>query len=237
MEVYRINITSWTASFRYPNIISGIQPTLEVPPLSTVLGLTNAAAGQYLKHQNLKIGYFFKYEAKAEDLETIYQYKVIEKTVKGVRTKQKDKYGNYQVHNSVKSNIVLRHFLFNNQLSIYLTDNELVKFFRNPYYQLVLGRSNDLATIESIAKVDLIPKLIATNIRGQIIPLNGNYLPGQIQALPKYFSDSIPRKNLGTEPYSIINHKSPVGSNQLEVFYDKENDVDIYFHKYNANKI
>lgn len=236
MEVYRINITSWTASFRYPNIISGIQPTLEVPPLSTVLGLMNAAAGQYLKHQSLKIGYFFKYEAKAEDLETIYQYKAI----KDSKTKQfkKDQYGNFIVANkNITSNIVLRHFLFNNQLSIYLTDDKLVNFFRSPYYQLVLGRSNDLATIESIEKIDLVAKPNATNIRGQIIPLIGNYLPGQIQALPKYFSNSIPRKNLGTEAYSIINHKSPVGSNQLEVFYDKENDVDIYFHEYDINQI
>jgi CRISPR-associated protein Cas5t len=230
MEVYRINITSWTASFRYPNIISGIQPTLEVPPLSTVLGLMNAAAGQYLKHQNLKIGYFFKYEAKAEDLETIYQYKA----VKDSKTKRfkKDQYGNFIVANkNITSNIVLRHFLFNNQLSIYLTNDELIEFFKSPYYQLVLGRSNDLATIESIEKVNLIAKSNATKIRGQIIPLTGNYLPGQIQALPKYFSDTIPRKNLGTEPYSIINHKSPASSNQLEVFYDKENDVDIYFHQ------
>jgi CRISPR-associated protein Cas5t len=112
-----------------------------------------------------------------------------------------------------------------------LTNNELVEFFKSPYYQLVLGRSNDLATIESIEKINLVPKPAATNIRGQIIPLNGNYLPGQIQALPKYFSDTIPRRNLGTEPYSIINHKSPVNSNSLEVFYDKDNDVDIYFHQ------
>jgi len=36
MKVFRIDITSWTASFRYPNLISGVQPTLEVPPLSTI---------------------------------------------------------------------------------------------------------------------------------------------------------------------------------------------------------
>lgn len=230
MKVYRINITSWTASFRYPNLISGVQPTLEVPPLSTVLGLMNAAAGQYLRHSSLKIGYFFKYEAKAEDLETIYQYKAI----KDNKTKQfrKDKYGNFTVANkNITSNIVLRHFLFNNQLSIYLTDSKLVNFFKNPYYQLVLGRSNDLATIESIEKVNLVVKSAATKIRGQIIPLNKNFLPGQIQALPKYFTDTIPRRNLGTEPFSIISHKSPVGLPQLNVFYDEENDVDIYFHE------
>jgi CRISPR-associated protein Cas5t len=231
MEVYRINITSWTASFRFPNIISGTQPTMEVPPISTVLGLINAAAGQYLNHKSLKIGYFFKYETKAEDLETIYQYKVIERTVKGIKTKQKDKYGNYQVNNIVKPNIILRQFLFDNQLSIYLVEYDLVSFLKKPYYQLVLGRSNDLATIESIEKIELIQKPKATNIRGQIIPLSENFLPGQIQALPKYFTNTIPRNNIGTEAYSILNHNSPSSSNNLKVFYDKDNDVDIYFHE------
>lgn len=230
MEVYRINITSWTASFRYPNIISGVQPTLEVPPVSTVLGLMNAAAGQYIEHQRLKIGYFFKYEAKGEDLETVYQFK----GVKNSKTKQfkKDQYNNFVVANkNITSNILLRHFLFNNQLSIYLTDNQLIDFFRSPFYQLVLGRSNDLATVESIEKINLIAKTEAVKIRGQVIPLNKHFLPGQIQALPKYFSNTIPRKNLGTEPYSIISHKSPVSSSRLEVFYDEENDVDVYFHQ------
>jgi CRISPR-associated protein Cas5t len=72
MEVYTADIISWTASFRYPNLISGIQPTLEVPPLSTILGLINAAAGRYLEHKKLTIGYYFEFQNKAIDLETIY---------------------------------------------------------------------------------------------------------------------------------------------------------------------
>jgi len=229
MEVYRIDITSWTASFRYPNIISGIQPTLEVPPLSTVLGLINAAAGQYLQHSTLKIGYFFKYEAKGEDLETIYQFK----SVKDNKTKhfKKNQAGDFMVSNkNATSNIILRQFLFDNQLSIYLENDQVVEFFKTPFYQLVLGRSNDLATVESIQKIELTKSIQPTKIRGQIIPFNNNFLPGQIQALPKYFTDSIPRKNLGTQPYSVVNHESPVSSSSIEVFYDEINDVDVFFH-------
>ena len=50
MKVFKIDITAWTSSFKYPNLISGFQPTLEVPPISTVLGLINAAAGKYIKY-------------------------------------------------------------------------------------------------------------------------------------------------------------------------------------------
>jgi CRISPR-associated protein Cas5t len=64
MEVYRIKLSSWTASFRYPNLISGYQPTLDVPPISTVLGLINAAAGKYVEYSPLLLGYYFEMEQK-----------------------------------------------------------------------------------------------------------------------------------------------------------------------------
>ena len=79
MKFYRIKISSWTAGFRYPNILSGFQPTLEVPPLSTVLGLINACAGKYLEYRDFKIGYYFEFGAKEVDLETIYQIERTEK--------------------------------------------------------------------------------------------------------------------------------------------------------------
>jgi len=222
MEFFRIDITSWTASFRYPNLISGVQPTLEVPPLSTVLGLLNAAAGKYLNHDNLRLGYFFQYGAKEFDLETIYQ---ITSTSKGLPS------------NSAKSNIMQRQFLFENRLSIYIEDENIVDYLRAPYYSLLLGRSNDLATIESIEKVELDEIKDASKVKGQIIPLN-NMLAGKIQALPKYFSDTIPRLNLGTEPFSIIDFKARDVPSKLTAYRDDTqlNDgVDIFFHVINSS--
>lgn len=219
MDVFRIDITSWTASFRYPNLISGVQLTLEVPPLSTILGLLNAAAGKYLSHDNLNIGYFFQYGAKEFDLETIYQ---ITSTSKGLPS------------NNAKSNIIRRQFLFENKLSIYLEDETIVDYLRAPYYNLLLGRSNDLATIEKIERIELKEIKSANKIKGQIIPFNDNMLAGKIQALPKYFSDTIPRLNLGTEPYSIINFQARDMPTKLTAYRDEtqlNNGVDIFFHK------
>lgn len=219
MKVFRIDITSWTASFRYPNLISGVQPTLEVPPLSTILGLLNAAAGKYLNHENLKIGYFFQYGAKEFDLETIYQ---ITSTSKGLPS------------NNAKSNIIRRQFLFENKLSIYLKDETIVDYLRAPYYSLLLGRSNDLATIENIEKIELEEIKNANKVKGQIIPFLNNTLAGKIQALPKYFSDTIPRLNLGTEPFSIIDFQAKDTPTKLTAYRDNtqlRNGVDIFFHE------
>lgn len=219
MEVYRIDISSWTASFRYPNLISGVQPTLEVPPLSTVLGLINAAAGHYLNHQGLQIGYYFRYAAKEFDLETIYQ---IASDSKG------------RPSNNAKSNVIRREFLFETQLSLYIQDEAIVSYLKKPYYNILLGRSNDLATIERIEKVQLNTIENATKVKGQIIPLEENLLPGKIQALPIYFSDSIPRLNLGTQPFSIINHSASDLRTKFTAHRDEsqgKDGVDIFFHQ------
>ncbi len=216
MRLYRIKITSWTASFRYPNIISGYQPTLDVPPLSTVLGLINACAGYYVEYGSLSIGYYFEYKAKGKDLETIYQVEYD----KGAPKKQ------------VKSNVLNREFLYDCTLYVYLDDESIASFFKAPVFQILLGRSNDLATIEEITTNDYPLVDNASHIAGQIVPFMGNYLPGTIQALPKYFTNTIPRENIGTEPYSVISCNSLPFQTHLNAIKDEieDKEVDIYLH-------
>ncbi len=213
MQVYTIDITSWTASFRYPNLISGFQPTLEVPPISTILGLINATTGSYQHYDNLKIAYYFEYKGKDVDLETIYQIG----SNKGVPS------------NNAKSNVIRREFLSDTFLRLYVLDEKIANFFRKPYYPLVLGRMNDLASVSKIERKEIIGLPKAEKLRGQIIPFLEYKLPGQIQALPKYFTDTFPRNNLGTEPYSIINYKNKLQAD-IEVFRDEEKQVDVFFH-------
>ena len=73
MKVLRIKVEGWTASFRYPGFISGFQPTLPVPPVSTIYGLISAARGEFTVPEDVSTGYVFDFESKAVDLETIYE--------------------------------------------------------------------------------------------------------------------------------------------------------------------
>ena len=100
---YRIKISGWTASFRYPIFISGYQPTLPIPPYSTIYGLISAACGKWITPDNLEIRYVFKSEAKGVDLETIYE-------LSGKTPLQ------------AKSNVIKREFLLNPQLYLYLKE-------------------------------------------------------------------------------------------------------------------
>lgn len=218
MRFYRITISSWTSSFRYPNVISGYQPTLLVPPVSTVLGVIDAAAGNYIDFNGQLLGYYFEYDGRGKDLETIYQFA---DNGHGAPKKQ------------VKSNVILREFLSGCRLYLYLQDETLANYFRRPVFQLLLGRSNDLATVEDIREVELESIEHANKIYGQVVPLEGNYLPGTIQALPIYFTNTIPRQNLGTEAFSVIPYTSKDISTQLTAYRDEVNGqlVDIYIHQ------
>lgn len=145
MEVYRIEITSWTASFRYPNIISGYQPSLFVPPISTVLGIINSCAGKYLDFDSELLGYYFDFVGKTDNIENIHK---MEQNSKGC-LKPKTTLG-----------IITRQVLFGCRLYIYMINPNIVDYFRKPVFQVTLGRSCDLATIDKIIKLDLPQKKI-----------------------------------------------------------------------------
>lgn len=197
--------------------MSGYQPTLKAPPVSTVLGLINACAGKYMEHTDTDMGYYFKYACCVTDLETIYQF---EAGGKGAPSSK------------VKSNVIRRELLYDCQLFIYLKDERLVEFFRYPHYSILLGRSSDIASVDEIETVELQEIDGASKIKGQVVPFNGNYLPGIIQALPLYFTDTIPRRNIGTEPFSVISYDSPDFPTKLRAFRDNigTEEVDIYLH-------
>ena len=80
------------------------------------------------------VGFVFDYDAKAVDLETIYE-------LKGLK-------GN-------KSNVAKREFLFNPSLYLYTDDLEFKKYFKNPAYPILLGRSSDLAIISEIKEIEM----------------------------------------------------------------------------------
>jgi CRISPR-associated protein Cas5t len=199
-------------------LMSGAQLSLEVPPLSTILGLINAASGRYLVHQGSVIGYYFEYKGKAVDVETIHMAEVNKKGA---------------LLSTRRSNIIKREILFETFLRIYSPQEELIRCFEAPIYPLLLGRSSDLATVDigSIKRRTLHPIKKAEMISGQVIPYSKAALPGRIQALAKYFTDTIPRQMIGKEPYVVVSCLAMV-EGPLITYRDVINgrEVDIYMH-------
>ena len=213
MKVYRINISSWTASFRYPNLISGYQPTLPVPPLSTVIGLISAAKGCYFVPKSEKIGYVFLYKTKATDLETVYQM-------------------GYGKLKEIKSNVIKREILFETELFLYTDSEPIVEWIKKPKFPLLLGRSSDLASVDEIIEMEVLEKNFLDKLKGTIVPFKYGLIPGIIQALPKYFSDTIPRRNIGTEPYTVLDWKNGYVRVKANGFYDEGKDWDVLWQEF-----
>ncbi|CAN2040604.1 CRISPR-associated protein Cas5t [Candidatus Magnetomoraceae bacterium gMMP-15] len=215
MKAYRIQVSSWTASFRYPNLISGLQPSLSVPPLSTIHGLICAAVGNYVSPQNISFGYVFKSEAQTMDLETIYQF------------------NNKSSHLITKSNIIWRQILFDNLLLLYTTELQIAEAFKAPYFQLLLGRSNDLASVNSVEEVELQPLKELKELKGTVVPMKDDIdLAAPIQALPIAFTNEIPRRSIGARPFFLLepeyDQSSPI---HAKGFYDAQTKHEIYWHE------
>lgn len=206
MKYLRILIEGWTASFRYPAFISGFQPILPVPPLSTIYGLLSAAKGELVTPDETNVGFVFDYDAKAVDLETIYE-------LKGLK-------GN-------KSNVAKREFLFNPSLYLYTDDLEFKKYFKNPAYPILLGRSSDLAIISEIKEIEM-EKKNNVKLGKTILPFGIEGAFGIIQALPTHFSDSIPRKAIGTKPYLLMNQFFDYSG---DCYFDSELNWGVWIHK------
>ena len=219
MQVYRIQVTSWTASFRFPNMISGYQPSLRVPPVSTICGLISAALGYYLPPNEYEFAYIFMYSATTYDLETIYQFGEV-----GKRSLK------------AKSNVIRRELLIDNHLILYVNLQSIAEAFRLPYFPLLLGRSSDLATVKKIEIVELQPKE-DLNLAGTVVPFIGHRLSAPIQALPTHFSDTIPRRNIGTQPFYILDWKRRHSYHlNRQGYHDQEMNLDLYwFNKENLN--
>ncbi|WP_427003233.1 type I-B CRISPR-associated protein Cas5b [Methanobrevibacter intestini] len=206
MKYLRILIEGWTASFRYPAFISGFQPTLPVPPLSTIYGLLSAVKGELVTPDETNVGFVFDYDAKAVDLETIYE-------LKGLK-------GN-------KSNVAKREFLFNPSLYLYIDNLEFKNYFKNPAYPILLGRSSDLAIISEIKEIEM-EKKNNVKLGKTILPFGIEGAFGIIQALPTHFSNSIPRKAIGTKPYLLMNQFFDYSG---DCYFDSELNWGVWIHK------
>jgi len=208
----RVKIRSWTASFRYPTFQSGYQPSLPVPPLSTIQGLLSAAKGEIVSFSEIPFfGYVFISEGGGVDLERIYAIGKLE------------------------TDIIRREILFDNTLYLYLPE-EWEKYFRRPRYQLLLGRSSDLATVEKIEKIEP-ERRRNIAVGGTVVPINSG-LPGLIHALPVEFDYStIPRRAKIVKPFVILPFPKNSAQrerqtyNQGELFYDSEIDIGIWIYE------
>lgn len=188
MKLYRVLITAGTASFRYPNFISSNQLSIKAVPYSTIAGLVASATGND-KLIDFKFSYIFRYQSSYVDLETIYKF---EKKNNSVNNK-----------NVIQDPTFKREILYDCYLTLYFEDENIANAFKSPIFQLLLGRSGDLARVVEVKEVEVVQSNKA-GLNGMIVPFNEYKSSGEIYAMPKYFDNSsVVREPREVQPFLI----------------------------------
>lgn len=141
MQALHIQVEGLSASYSYPFLKSGTQLTLPSPSFSSILGNLSACAGRAIGPEHSLIGFEFRSAGRAADLER-------------TRRLQTDKkYG--RLSENPERGIAKREFHVRPQLDLYLTALDLEEIFYEPAAVPCLGRSQDLAWINFVRRVDL----------------------------------------------------------------------------------
>ncbi len=190
LEAIRIVLTAYTASFRVPGFIAH-QLTLPVPPLPTIYGLISAAAGQWVLPEDIEwLAYRCEYEGKATDIEAI---QVVDQPIP------------YRAPYTPKRNVLKREFLLLPRLTLYLPP-QWEQLFRRPRYALLLGRTQDVASVESLTRVTLQPT-DKGELRGVLLPLAltmQNSVSAWLQNLPVALTNEPRRRLRGVHIFGIV---------------------------------
>lgn len=156
-----ISLFAETASFRDPGG-QLFHSCLPLPPVSTIIGIAGAALGKsfeetwnFFKENDIGVGVQGKANGHGKDL-----WKFIKRS-------------SYEEPKQ-KSDIINREFLYQLHVDLFYacnnTDiiNEIYQAFRNPFYALTLGNSDELVKINQLSKINLVTQNETTDLKNTL---------------------------------------------------------------------
>lgn len=157
MRVGRVRIFAPITSFRFPHFLVGRQPSYDLPPPSTIYGQIASAVGSWPDRSALLFAYTFKCISRGADLE--HQHIVWQGPPDKLGPEQSAAFRKWKETQSLSIGGAVqptwRDFLFNAELTLYIHPSEVAAAFRQPVFPVVLGRSQDLACVETVEEIEL----------------------------------------------------------------------------------
>ena len=135
-------------SFRYPHFLVGRQLSYSMPPPSTIYGHIASALGELPDPGSFQFAYDFRFGAGSSDLE--HQHII---TAGGQAFTVDGKKHGTSVQTTVQPH--LRDFLFRPRLLLYLNRTDWISAFQSPVFCVILGRSQDLASVTKVDEIEL----------------------------------------------------------------------------------
>ena len=217
MKLLHVNITGWTATFKLPLLYSGTGLTSPLPPYSTLLGLIGNVCGREVKPNETRVGYIFKGEGTAVDLETSHRLGMKNEILK----EQK------------QTAVAKRQFIIKPILDIYLDNLEFKQWFDCPKNPPCLGRSQDIAWINDVEIIDA-EQVSEGFVNGTLLPFSESPVAGLILLLPDYFDNSqtgFTREIGKLRTYVAVKHGAPVKISIENLYKIGKDDEIIYLNK------
>ncbi len=174
-KVLQIQFKGWTASPRMPFILSGNSICMHTPSYSTLLGVLGCCLGRPIAADEVKIGFFYKYNSVGMDVETRHRLENKQNKIKP-HPKGTDAY--------------YREFHILPELTVWIDRVDWKSYFQNPIGSPSLGASQDLLKIESVQEID-VDAVESANISGTMIPFNSSLrVGGQLVQLAEYYQEA-----------------------------------------------
>ena len=208
MKLYRVLISSVTSSFRYPNMMSSHQLSIKAVPYTTIQGLIGSASGS-TDVKGIKFSYLFRYESSFFDIETIYKVVTKKGKIQGYSYDAKKEALRYLAQDGLFPTTAPfnREILYQTYLTLYFVDKKIADSFKSPIFQLLLGRSSDLAKVEEVKEIE-VNVIDNIQLHGTILPFNQYKMAGEIYTMPTSFEYLNPvRQATGIQPFVILDGK------------------------------
>jgi CRISPR-associated protein Cas5t len=148
LAVVRVTVEAPVTSFRYPHFLVGRQVSYDMPPPATIYGHIASALGELPNPAAFQFGYDFRFVSRSSDLE----HQHIISAGGQAFTVHGKKY-----RTSVLATIQphFRDFLFKPKLVLYVNRRDWADAFRSPIFCVILGRSQDLASVTKVEEIEL----------------------------------------------------------------------------------
>lgn len=173
-EFLEVQFTGWTATPRLPFVLSGNAVCMPTPSYSMLLGMIGCCLGRVVEAQEVDIGFHYKYDTSANDLETRHRLAFSGKLKP--HGKGTDAYN--------------REFHINPVLTVWLSRTDWLEYFKYPIGTPSLGRSQDLLRIVS-AEVVYVSSVPEATINGCMLPYTSSLkVGGQLVQIAEAYKEN-----------------------------------------------
>lgn len=200
-KALHVRFSGFSASFRHPLTLTGMQLTTPVPAYSTILGLISACAGKIIGPSDTQLGFEFR-AISSDNIE-------IERT-----NRLQFKAGVLAPHRSGQS-IMSRQVHFEPSLELFVTNLELRSAFESPVSTPCLGRSQDVAWIDFVREVNLFP-IEEGDVGATLLP-RPYPVRGLILRLPEWMDNHRIGYVRKTGPFGFYMASSPTDTSRIHV--------------------